>query len=147
MKAIDLIKNALAMGDGAMMMLLEDLRNAPMTFPTPRGGNHPLWVLGHITFVEASMPKVLFGEPHPLAHWATLFAAGGLRSLPYFIQFDAAVTSIRYASYVTMPLPTIAVSDPSGSMYLLLSASPFGSLAITKLQPPQILIPSRSGSR
>ena len=78
---------------------------------------------------------------------ATLFAAGGLRSLPYFIQFDASVTSVRYASYVTMPLPTVAVSDPAGSMYLLLSGSPFGSLAITKLQPPQILNPSRSGSR
>ena len=76
MTSIDLIKNALAMGDGGMMMLLEDLRNAPMTFPTPHGGNHPLWVLGHITFVEASVPKVFFGEPHPLAHWGALFAAG-----------------------------------------------------------------------
>ena len=76
MTSIELIKNALTMGDRGMMMLLEDLRDAPMTSPTPRGGNHPLWVLGHITFVEASMPKVLFGEPHPLAHWATLFAAG-----------------------------------------------------------------------
>jgi DinB superfamily len=76
MTSIELIKNALAMGDRGMMMLLEDLRDAPMTSPTPRGGNHPLWVLGHITFVEASTPKVLFGEPHPLAHWAPLFAAG-----------------------------------------------------------------------
>ena len=76
MKAIDVIKNALTMGDRGMMMLLEDLRNVPMTSPTPRGGNHPLWVLGHITFVEASVPKVLFGEPHPLAQWAVLFAAG-----------------------------------------------------------------------
>jgi len=76
MKAIDVLKNALTMGDRAMMMLLEDLRNAPMTSPTPRGGNHPLWILGHITFVEANVPGVLFGEPNPLAHWAPLFSAG-----------------------------------------------------------------------
>ena len=76
MKAIDVIKNALTMGDRAMMMLLEDLRNAPMTSPTPRGGNHPLWVLGHITFVEANVPHVISGEANPLSHWANLFSAG-----------------------------------------------------------------------
>jgi hypothetical protein len=74
---------------------------------------------------------------------ATLFVAGGLRSLPYLIQFDASVTSVRYASYVTMAVPLAAVSDPSGGIYLLGGTS----LAITKLQPPQILNPSRSGSR
>ncbi|HEX8523777.1 MAG TPA: DinB family protein, partial [Tepidisphaeraceae bacterium] len=56
--------------------LLEDLKDAPLTPPTPRGGNHPLWVLGHITFVEAGIPRVLFGEPHPLADWGHLFAPG-----------------------------------------------------------------------
>lgn len=76
MKAIDVLKNALTMGDRGVMMLLEDLRDAPMTSPTPRGGNHPLWVLGHLTFVEANVPHVLSGEPNPLAHWAPLFAAG-----------------------------------------------------------------------
>jgi uncharacterized damage-inducible protein DinB len=76
MKSIDLLKNALTMGDRGMMMLLEDLRSASMTSPTPRGGNHPLWVLGHITLVEANIPHVLTGEPNPLAHWAPLFKAG-----------------------------------------------------------------------
>jgi hypothetical protein len=73
-----------------------------------------------------------------------LFVAGGLRSLPYFIQFDESVTSVRYASYATIPVPLAAVSDPSGNIYLLHGGT---SLAITKLQPPQILNPSRSGSR
>ena len=76
MKAIDVLKNALTMGDRGMMMLLEDLKNAPMTSPTPRGGNHPLWVLGHITFIEANLRHVLFGEPNPVAHWAPIFAPG-----------------------------------------------------------------------
>ena len=105
------------------------------------------WFSPFITSAEARGWEVFQDTTIDPLRPATLFAAGGLRSLPYFIQFDAAVTSIRYASYLTMPVPTVAVSDPSGSMYLLLSASPFGSLAITKLQPPQILNPSRSGSR
>jgi uncharacterized damage-inducible protein DinB len=76
MKAIDLIKGALTMGDRAMMMLLEDLRNAPLTSPTPRGGNHPLWVLGHITVVEANVPHIILGESNPLERWMPLFKAG-----------------------------------------------------------------------
>lgn len=76
MKAIDVVRTALMMSDMSIMMLAEDLRSMPMTQPTDRGGNHPLWVMGHITFVEASMRHVLFGEPHPLAAWGALFAPG-----------------------------------------------------------------------
>ena len=76
MKAIDLIRNARRTCDQAVMMLAEDIRDAPMTQPTPRGGNHPLWVLGHIAFIEGGLPKVLFGEPNPLEQWASLFAPG-----------------------------------------------------------------------
>jgi uncharacterized damage-inducible protein DinB len=75
MKAMDLIKSALEIGDKSMMMLIDDLRNAPMAQPMP-GGNHPMWVLGHITFIEANLPHVLSGEPNPLADWAAKFAPG-----------------------------------------------------------------------
>jgi uncharacterized damage-inducible protein DinB len=73
MKARDLIRTALTLSDQAFVQLADDMRDAPLTPPTPRGGNHPLWVLGHITFVEGSVPQVLFGEPNPVAHWAPLF--------------------------------------------------------------------------
>ena len=75
MNPMDMIKRALEIGDQSMMVLINDLRDAPMAQPTP-GGNHPMWVLGHITFIEANMPHVLYGEPNPLAHWAPLFASG-----------------------------------------------------------------------
>ena len=76
MKSIDLLKHALNMGDRGMMMLLDDLKDAPMTCPTPRGGNHPLWILGHIAVIEANIAHVITGEPNPLAHWMPLFKAG-----------------------------------------------------------------------
>lgn len=76
MKAIDLIRGAMAMGDGALLQLAEDMRDAPLTAPTPRGGNHPMWVLGHIAFIESNVPNVFYGEPNPVAHWAALFAPG-----------------------------------------------------------------------
>ena len=76
MKAIDLIRFALEACDKATLSLIEDMRDAATTFPTPRGGNHPLWVLGHITFVEGRLPQILLGEKNPVEHWAPLFAAG-----------------------------------------------------------------------
>ena len=76
MKATDLIRKAFAVSDDFTMKLLEDMRDAPLTQPTPRGGNHPLWVLGHMTWVEGTVPLVIFGEPNPVEDWAQLFAAG-----------------------------------------------------------------------
>ena len=76
MKAIDVIRTALQVSDQAFTRLAEDMRDAPLTSPTPRGGNHPLWVLGHLTLIEGNVPHVLFGEPNPVAKWAGLFKPG-----------------------------------------------------------------------
>jgi len=76
MKALDAIRFALDLSDKSTLALVEDMRDAPLTPPTPRGGNHPLWVLGHVTFVEGGIPEILFGEKNPVAYWAPLFAAG-----------------------------------------------------------------------
>jgi hypothetical protein len=76
MKAIDVIRTAMQVSDRAVVGFIEDMRDAPFTSPTPRGGNHPLWVLGHVTFVEGNLPHILFGEPNPVLHWAPLFAPG-----------------------------------------------------------------------
>src|SRR5262245_23219665 len=76
MTAIEVIRTAMAMSEKSTMSLIEDMRDAPLTQPTSRGGNHPLWVLGHITDVEGRVPKILLGEENPVEHWAPLFAAG-----------------------------------------------------------------------
>jgi hypothetical protein len=76
MKAIDVIRNALQISDQMMMELIDDMRDAALTQPTPRGGNHPYWVLGHITLIEGNVPAVILGEPNPVARWAPLFAPG-----------------------------------------------------------------------
>lgn len=100
MKAIDVIRNAMAISDRATMQLIEDMRDAPLAQPTPCGGNHPLWVLGHITFIEAGMPAILFGEPHPLERWAPLFAPGSepapdASAYPPFDEVLAAYRDLR----------------------------------------------------
>ncbi len=76
MNRIELIRWALQMTDQATARLVQDMREAPLTQPTSRGGNHPLWVLGHLAYIEGSIPHTLLGEENPVEHWAPLFAPG-----------------------------------------------------------------------
>lgn len=76
MKAIDVIRLALQISDRATMPLIENMRDAPLTQPTSRGGNHPLWILGHLTINEGDVRYYLFGEENPVEHWRPLFGPG-----------------------------------------------------------------------
>jgi uncharacterized damage-inducible protein DinB len=49
------------------------MSGAATTFPTTNGGCHPLWVLGHLTLVEGSIPSILFGDKNPAAAWEQYF--------------------------------------------------------------------------
>jgi hypothetical protein len=76
MNAIDVVRNALQMSDKLANTMLEDMRDAPLTQPTARGGNHPLWVIGHLAITEGQLHHMLSGEPNPVEHWSGLFAGG-----------------------------------------------------------------------
>jgi hypothetical protein len=76
MKEIDLIRWTLRKTDEWTVGAAEDMRDAPLTQPTARGGNHPLWLLGHLAVVEGSIPQILFGEPNPVELWRPLFGQG-----------------------------------------------------------------------
>ena len=79
MKAMDQIRWAMQLTEGGTMRMVEDLRSAPLTQPTPgaqNGGNHALWTLGHLCWIEGNVRYILLGEPNPVTHWKALFAAG-----------------------------------------------------------------------
>src|SRR3954451_3703782 len=67
------IKFALTLSDRALLGVIDKMSDAPTTFPTPNGGCHPLWVLGHLTIVEGMIPAVLYGEAHPVGEWQKYF--------------------------------------------------------------------------
>ena len=58
MKAIDAIRNALTFGDHNIRHI-EDMRNSPVTAPSPQEGNHPLWILGHLTIAEGRLRQIV----------------------------------------------------------------------------------------
>src|SRR5260370_26193090 len=67
------IKFALTVSTGAVLSVSDEMSGAATTFPAANGGCHPLWVLGHLTLVEGSIPAVLFGEKNPAAEWQQFF--------------------------------------------------------------------------
>jgi hypothetical protein len=69
----EFIQSALTASHRAVLSVIDKMSDAPTTFPTPNGGCHPLWVLGHLAFVEGMIPTVLFGEPNPVAEWQKYF--------------------------------------------------------------------------
>ncbi len=67
------IKFALTVSNGAVLSVIDKMSDAATTFPTPNGGCHPLWVLGHLTLVEGMIPMVLYGDAHPVGEWQKYF--------------------------------------------------------------------------
>ncbi|WP_435008699.1 DinB family protein [Tundrisphaera lichenicola] len=76
MKAMDNIRWALRLTDELATKLVEDMRGEPLTSPTSKGGNHPLWVMGHLAVVEGMIPHTVLGEPNPVEHWWPIFGTG-----------------------------------------------------------------------
>ena len=75
MRAVDTIRAALGFADQGVG-LLETMKDKPFVQPGPWGGNHALWILGHVTVAEGRLHKILFGTPNPVEHWKPLFDWG-----------------------------------------------------------------------
>ena len=72
----DTILFAMNGANGAVIPLIDDMSDAPFVQPTKNGGNHPLWILGHLTMVEGLVPKILYGEENKVEEWAPIFGIG-----------------------------------------------------------------------
>lgn len=77
MKAIDAIRTALKFSDMAMTHLAS-MADAPLLRPGPWGGNHAMWIAGHLAVVEGRLQQMLHGGPNPLHHWKPLFDWGSV---------------------------------------------------------------------
>jgi hypothetical protein len=77
MNTIDFIKMSLGSSQGWAMGLIGDMKDAPLTQPTSNGGNHPLWVLGHITRAESDLlDGFILGQPNRFPELEELFSMG-----------------------------------------------------------------------
>jgi hypothetical protein len=75
MKAMQAIQIALKFSDGGMK-LLDEIKADPLVRPGPWGGNHAMWIAGHLAVIEGRLHKMLYGTPNPVEHWKPLFDWG-----------------------------------------------------------------------
>ncbi len=72
----EIIQFALNVSNEAVLSIIDEMSDAPTTFPTSNGGCHPLWVLGHLTVIEGAIPELLLGEINPVERWQQYFGTG-----------------------------------------------------------------------
>ena len=59
------------------MGLIDDMQNAALQQPTSNGGNHPLWILGHLAYSESNIIEhMIKGNENPIIDWKPVFGAG-----------------------------------------------------------------------
>ncbi len=100
MQSIDLIRDNLEKSAHRVLARVEEMRDYCVVFPTPKGGCHTLWVLGHLAYIEALViRRFMLGEPNPLAEWEELFdgpdTTGDVSQFPPFDQVLARCRAMR----------------------------------------------------
>ncbi len=91
MQSIELIRDNLKKSMERVLVRIDDMREHCVVFPTPRGGGHTLWTLGHLAYIEALViRRFMLAEPNPLAEWEDLFdgsdTIGDVSQYPPFDQ-------------------------------------------------------------
>ena len=78
MHAIDVIRASLVQSFEWNKMLAEDLRDAPLVFPTANGGNHASWVVGHAATAQSALRSFITGGPSSLTKWDKILGGGSI---------------------------------------------------------------------
>src|SRR5437870_11345170 len=96
MKAIDAIRITLKFSDMSMKHLAE-MRDAPLVRPGPWGGNHAMWIAGHLAVVEGRLQQMLHGTPNPVQQWKPLFDWGSesVDDLAVYPPFEDVLQTFR----------------------------------------------------
>src|SRR5262245_22717852 len=125
MQSIDLIRDNLNKSRDRVLARVEEMREHCAVFPTPRGGGHTLWVLGHLAYIEALVVRrFMLGEGNPLADWEEVFdgadVSGDISQYPPFDQVLAKCREIRESTMALIDslsedrLDQASASAPSG---------------------------------
>lgn len=107
MESKDVIRMALNRSYGMVIGLVESMRDEPLTFPTPNGGCHPLWVIGTLAWNECMfIDEWVEGRPNPLAEWEPIFGIGSepVGNPDAYPPFDEVLAKAREVRDQTMGL-------------------------------------------
>ena len=103
MHSIDLVRHNLMKSRDRILARVEEMREHCTVFPTPEGGCHTLWVLGHLAYIEGLVVRrFMLGEENPLAEWEAVFdgadVSGDISRFPPFDEVLAKCREMREAT-------------------------------------------------
>ena len=106
MESLDLVRDNLRKSREIVLARVEEMREHCLVFPTPNGGCHTLWVLGHLAYIEAMVVRrFMLGEENPLAHWEPAFDSGNVsRQAGLYPPFDEVLAKCRDVRASTLAL-------------------------------------------
>jgi hypothetical protein len=106
MQSIDLIRDNLKKSEDRVLTRIEQMREHCVVFPTPIGGCHTLWVLGHLAYIEALVIRAfMLGERNPLAAWEEVFdGADTSGDISQYPPFDEVLVQCRKVRESTVAL-------------------------------------------
>ena len=113
MQSIDLIRDNLRKSTDRVLARVEEMEEHAVVFPTPRGGGHTIWVLGHLAYIEGLVVReFMLGEPNPLAEWRSVFdGADAVADLGRFPPFKEVLATCRETRRWTVTLIDSLVED------------------------------------
>jgi len=126
MQSIELIRDNLKKSSERVLARVEEMREHCTVFPTPKGGPHTLWVLGHLAYIEALVVHgFMLGEPNPLSEWEQIFdgadVSGDITRYPPFDQVLATCREVRESTVALVDslseeaLDQASANAPAGS--------------------------------
>ncbi|MCA9728730.1 MAG: DinB family protein, partial [Candidatus Eisenbacteria bacterium] len=106
MLSIDLIRENLEKSRARVLGRVEDMRDHCLVRPTPNGGAHTLWTLGHLAYIEMLVTRTLMlGEVNPLAGWEAIFDGSAVSGdSDAFPPFEEVLVMCREARESTLAL-------------------------------------------
>ena len=98
MESKELLLQSLTKNLAGTLSLIEDMRDVPLTFPTVHGGNHPLWILGHLAYsVQEVVQEIMLGQDNSLSEWKEIFGYGSepCGDVDAYPEFDVMLAKCR----------------------------------------------------
>ena len=106
MESIELIRRNLERSEELVLARIDDMRQHCTVAPTPNGGCHTLWILGHLAYIEALVVRrFMLGGTNPLEEWGEVFDGAEVSGEPSrFPGFDEVLQKCREVRAATRTL-------------------------------------------
>ena len=106
MESIELIRKNLRHSEEIVLARIDDMREHGFVAPTPHGGCHTVWTLGHLAVIESlAVDEMMQGVPMKYPDWRDLFDGAEVsQNADDYPPFEEALAACRQTRASTLEL-------------------------------------------